>query len=68
MQRKCKVAGLPVEDKLLAPEALEMDKDANSNNDPKGPLSLSKGFFQNPFGSTKSKDSCMVHPINLQYH
>ena len=30
------MARLPVEDELLVPEALKMDKDANSNDDPKG--------------------------------
>ena len=35
VRRKRKAARLPVEDKLLVPEALEMDKDANSNNNPK---------------------------------
>ena len=52
MRRKRKAAGLPVEVEPLAPEAPEMDKDANSNKDKD---------TDDPKGDTK----CMVCCVSL---
>jgi hypothetical protein len=52
VRRKRKAAGLPVEVEPLAPEAPEMDKDANSNEDED---------TDDPKGDTK----CMVCCVSL---